>query len=80
MESLGFEQYEAQVSVRDPQDPDKYIGDSELWDTAEKSIIEAAEEKGINFYIEEGEAAFYGPKLDFMVNDALGRDCYMLIY
>ena len=71
--SLGFEDYTAQVSIRDPEDPDKYIGDVANWDKAEKAIINAADEKGLKYVIEEGEAAFYGPKLDFMVRDALGR-------
>lgn len=71
--SLGFENFTAQVSVRDMQHQEKYIGDSETWEIAEKAIISAATDKGLNFVIEEGEAAFYGPKLDFMVKDALGR-------
>ena len=71
--SLGFYDFKAQVSIRDPKNPKKYIGDTENWDKAEKSIIKATKEKNIEFEIEEGEAAFYGPKLDFMVNDALGR-------
>jgi len=71
--SLGFNDFKAQVSIRDPKNPKKYIGDTENWDKAEKSIIKASKEKNIEFDIEEGEAAFYGPKLDFMVNDALGR-------
>jgi threonyl-tRNA synthetase len=73
LESLGFENYTAQVSVRDLGDPDKYIGSVENWEKAEQAIINAAEEKGLNYVIEKGEAAFYGPKLDFMVKDALGR-------
>lgn len=71
--SLGFENFTAQVSVRDPKNPDKYIGDVKNWEKAEQAIINAATDKGLNFVIEEGEAAFYGPKLDFMVKDALGR-------
>ena len=71
--SLGFENFTAQVSIRDLQNPDKYIGDVETWELAEKAIISAATDKGLNFIIEEGEAAFYGPKLDFMVKDAIGR-------
>ncbi|WP_233881931.1 threonine--tRNA ligase, partial [Tenacibaculum piscium] len=63
----------AQVSVRDMSTPDKYIGDVKTWELAEKAIINAATDKGLDFVIEEGEAAFYGPKLDFMVKDALGR-------
>ncbi|MEO0572423.1 MAG: threonine--tRNA ligase [Bacteroidota bacterium] len=73
LSSLGFENYTAQVSVRDLSKPEKYIGNAENWEKAEKAIIEAAEEKGLKYEIEEGEAAFYGPKLDFMVKDALGR-------
>ncbi len=71
--SLGFEDFTAQVSLRDPENPDKYIGTDENWDKAENAIINAAKEKGLNYVIETGEAAFYGPKLDFMVKDALGR-------
>ncbi|MFY0606829.1 MAG: threonine--tRNA ligase [Cyclobacteriaceae bacterium] len=71
--ALGFEEFTAQISLRDPETPDKYIGSDELWDRAEQSIKEVAEEKGLNTIVELGEAAFYGPKLDFMVKDALGR-------
>lgn len=71
--SLGFENFTAQVSVRDPENPDKYIGDVDNWEKAEQAIINAARDKGLDFVIVEGEAAFYGPKLDFMVKDALGR-------
>ncbi|MCL4166498.1 UNVERIFIED_CONTAM: hypothetical protein GTU68_023506, partial [Idotea baltica] len=71
--SLGFENFTAQVSVRDPDNPDKYIGDVANWEKAEQAIINAATDKGLDFVIETGEAAFYGPKLDFMVKDALGR-------
>jgi threonyl-tRNA synthetase len=71
--SLGFENFTSQVSIRDPHKPEKYIGSLENWDKAEKAIINAAEKKGLDYVIEEGEAAFYGPKLDFMVKDALGR-------
>ena len=71
--SLGFEDFTTQVSIRDPENPDKYIGKPENWDKAERAIINAAEDKGLNYIIEKGEAAFYGPKLDFMVKDALGR-------
>ena len=73
LKSLGLENFSAQVSVRDPENPDKYIGNIENWEKAEQAIINAAEDKGLNYVIEEGEAAFYGPKLDFMVKDALGR-------
>ncbi|SNR14854.1 threonine--tRNA ligase [Tenacibaculum jejuense] len=71
--SLGFENFTAQVSVRDPEKPEKYIGNVENWEKAEQAIINAAKDKGLDFVIEPGEAAFYGPKLDFMVKDALGR-------
>ncbi|MEX6627146.1 threonine--tRNA ligase [Tenacibaculum salmonis] len=71
--SLGFKDFTAQVSVRDMNNPDKYIGDVKTWEIAEQAIINAATDKGLAFIVEEGEAAFYGPKLDFMVKDALGR-------
>lgn len=71
--SLGFEDYTAQISLRDKEDKSKYIGSDENWDLAEKSIIEAAAEKGLTTVVVYGEAAFYGPKLDFMVRDAIGR-------
>uniref|UniRef100_UPI004049EFD6 threonine--tRNA ligase n=1 Tax=Gelidibacter sp. TaxID=2018083 RepID=UPI004049EFD6 len=71
--SLGFENFTAQVSLRDPENPDKYIGSLENWEKAEQAIINAATDKGLDFVIETGEAAFYGPKLDFMVKDVLGR-------
>jgi len=69
---FGFE-YEAQISLRDPNNPGKYVGSDENWEKAERAIIEACEEKGLKARQETGEAAFYGPKLDFMVKDALGR-------
>ena len=72
--SLGFENFSTQVSLRDPDNPEKYIGSPENWEKAEKAIINAAEDKGLNYIIEKGEAAFYGPKLDFIVKDALGRN------
>lgn len=71
--SLGFENYSAQISLRDPEKPEKYFGSDDDWNKAESAIIEAAAEKGLNTVTELGEAAFYGPKLDFMVKDALGR-------
>ena len=71
--TLDFENFEAQISLRDPKDKTKYIGSDENWEKAERAIIEACEEKGLPARIEYGEAAFYGPKLDFMVKDALGR-------
>ncbi|MDA0176204.1 Threonyl-tRNA synthetase [Mesoflavibacter sp. HG96] len=71
--SLGFENFTAQVSLRDPEKPEKYIGSDENWEKAELAILNAAKEKNLNYVIETGEAAFYGPKLDFMVKDALGR-------
>jgi threonyl-tRNA synthetase len=71
--ALDFKEYTAQISLRDPQKPEKYIGTPENWDKAEQAIVEACEEKGLNTITELGEAAFYGPKLDFMIKDALGR-------
>ncbi len=71
--TLKFENYTAQVSLRDPNNREKYIGSDENWEKAESAIIKAAAEKGLNTVVEYGEAAFYGPKLDFMVKDALGR-------
>ena len=71
--SLGFSEFYAQVSLRDPNNPDKYIGSKENWNIAEKAILDAAKEKELDYKVEYGEAAFYGPKLDFMVKDALGR-------
>ncbi|MDL2213682.1 threonine--tRNA ligase [Bacteroides sp. OttesenSCG-928-D19] len=71
--ALNFENFEAQISLRDPNNREKYIGSDENWEKAERSIIEACEEKGLKAKVEYGEAAFYGPKLDFMVRDALGR-------
>jgi threonyl-tRNA synthetase len=72
--SLGFENFTAQVSLRDPENTEKYIGSDENWKKAEDAIVKAAEEKGLKYHIETGEAAFYGPKLDFMVKDALNRE------
>ncbi|MBT4345062.1 MAG: threonine--tRNA ligase [Flavobacteriales bacterium] len=72
--ALGFSNYKAQISLRDPKNKIKYIGSDENWTKAENSIIEAAKEKGLETVIEYGEAAFYGPKLDFMVKDALFRE------
>ncbi|MFN3402637.1 MAG: threonine--tRNA ligase [Cytophagaceae bacterium] len=71
--SLGFENFTAQISLRDPENKSKYIGTDEAWEKAESAIVEAAAEKGLKTVTELGEAAFYGPKLDFMVKDALGR-------
>ena len=71
--SLGFENFTAQVSLRDPENPEKYIGSNENWEKAEQAILNAAKIKDLDYCIEYGEAAFYGPKLDFMVKDALGR-------
>ena len=71
--TLNFTNYEAQISLRDPENKEKYIGSDENWHLAEQAIIDACAEKGINARTELGEAAFYGPKLDFMVKDALGR-------
>ena len=71
--ALSFENFTAQVSLRDPNNKEKYIGTDENWEKAESAIIEAAAEKGLKTTVELGEAAFYGPKLDFMVKDAIGR-------
>ena len=71
--TLNFDRYTAQISLRDPNDREKYIGSDENWEKAEKAIMEAAQEKGLETVVEYGEAAFYGPKLDFMVKDAIGR-------
>ena len=71
--ALGFDDYTAQISLRDPENKEKYIGTDENWEKAEQAIINAAKEKGLRTVVEYGEAAFYGPKLDFMVKDALGR-------
>ena len=73
LEKMGFDNYTAQISLRDPDNPEKYIGSDENWEAAESAIIEAAAESGMETVTEYGEAAFYGPKLDFMVKDALGR-------
>ena len=71
--SLGFDNYSAQVSLRDPDNPEKYIGSDKNWEISEQAILNSAREKGLEYNVELGEAAFYGPKLDFMVKDALGR-------
>lgn len=71
--TLDFQNFQAQVSLRDPDNPSKYIGSTDNWDAAEKAIAEVAAEKGLDTVVELGEAAFYGPKLDFMVRDAIGR-------
>ena len=71
--TLKFDSYTAQISLRDPNNKEKYIGSDENWEKAESAIIQAVKEKGLNAVIEYGEAAFYGPKLDFMVKDAIGR-------
>ena len=71
--ALDFKNFEAQISLRDPNNKDKYVGSDENWEKAEQAIIEACAEKGLNARTELGEAAFYGPKLDFMVKDAIGR-------
>ncbi|MCD7970248.1 MAG: threonine--tRNA ligase [Alistipes sp.] len=73
LKTLNFENFTAQISLRDPENKEKYIGSDENWEKAEQAIIQAAEEKGLDAVVEYGEAAFYGPKLDFMVKDALGR-------
>ena len=71
--TFKFDNYEVQISLRDPKDKEKYIGSDEIWDESENAIREACKEKGLQAHEEVGEAAFYGPKLDFMVKDALGR-------
>lgn len=71
--ALNFENFEAQISLRDPNDHEKYVGSDEVWEKAENAIVEACKEKGLSARVEYGEAAFYGPKLDFMVKDAIGR-------
>jgi threonyl-tRNA synthetase len=73
LRKMGFQDFTAQISLRDPNNPEKYIGSNENWENAERAIIEAAAEAGLKTVTELGEAAFYGPKLDFMVKDALGR-------
>ena len=70
---FGFNDYDAQISLRDPKDKEKYIGSDEIWEESENAIRQACKEKGLNAHEETGEAAFYGPKLDFMVKDAIGR-------
>ena len=70
---FGFDNYDAQISLRDPKDTDKYIGSDEIWEESENAIRQACKEKGLHTHEEQGEAAFYGPKLDFMVKDAIGR-------
>ena len=72
--SLGFDNYTMQISLRDPNNKEKYIGSDENWEKAENAIVQAVKEKGLETVIEYGEAAFYGPKLDFMIKDALGRN------
>ena len=71
--ALDFNDFVTQISLRDPNDKEKYIGSDENWEKSEKAIMEVAEESGLDYVVEEGEAAFYGPKMDFMVKDALGR-------
>ncbi|HBL72807.1 MAG TPA: threonine--tRNA ligase, partial [Bacteroidales bacterium] len=71
--ALDFKNFEAQISLRDPNNKEKYIGSDENWEKSERAIVEACQEKGLNAKVELGEAAFYGPKLDFMVKDAIGR-------
>lgn len=73
LSKMGFENFTAQISLRDPDNPSKYIGSTENWENAERAIIEATKEVGLETTTEKGEAAFYGPKLDFMVKDAIGR-------
>lgn len=72
--TFGFSEYKARISVRDPKNPDKYLGTPKVWDDAEKSLEDAAKRHNIPYFVGEGEAAFYGPKIDVMVKDALGRE------
>lgn len=72
--TFGFSDYQARISVRDPKNPDKYMGKPEIWDQAEKSLEEAVKRHNIPYFVGEGEAAFYGPKIDVVVKDALGRE------
>ena len=73
IKKLGFDNFTAQISLRDPDNKEKYIGSDENWEKAERAIIEATQEAGLETTTELGEAAFYGPKLDFMIKDAIGR-------
>lgn len=73
-ETFGFKDFKARISVRDPNDPNKYMGNPETWDKAEAALINSVEERNIEYFVGEGEAAFYGPKIDVMVKDALGRE------
>ena len=73
LSKMGFEEFTAQISLRDPETPEKYIGSKSNWEAAEQAIIDATKEAGLNTVTELGEAAFYGPKLDFMIKDAIGR-------
>jgi threonyl-tRNA synthetase len=72
--TFGFSDYRARISVRDPKNPDKYMGDPQVWDKAEKALEEAAKRLKMPYFVGEGEAAFYGPKIDIMVKDAIGRE------
>ncbi len=72
--TFGFKKYRAQVSVRDPKDKSKYLGSEEVWKKSEDALIEAVKKAGMKYSVEEGEAAFYGPKIDFMIEDSLGRE------
>ena len=73
-ETFGFKEYRAQVSIRDPKTPEKYLGDEKNWKEAENSLVSASKKHKINYKVVEGEAAFYGPKIDFMVKDSLNRE------
>ncbi len=72
--TFGFTDYRAQVSIRDPKDKSKYLGSEEIWKKSEETLVEAVKKKNMKYSVEEGEAAFYGPKIDFMVSDSLGRE------
>jgi threonyl-tRNA synthetase len=72
--TFGFTNYRARISVRDPKSPDKYMGDPKTWDKAENALVDAVKKRDIPYFVGEGEAAFYGPKIDIMVKDAIGRE------
>lgn len=73
-ETFGFKNYKARISVRDPKNPDKYLGEVKNWDRAEKALVDAMKSQDVEYFVAEGEAAFYGPKIDVMVKDSLGRE------
>ena len=79
-ETFGFKDFKARISTRDPKSPDKYMGGTKNWDDAEKALVDAAKRHDLPHFIGEGEAAFYGPKIDMMVKDALGREWQLTTY